>query len=114
MGQQTRAILILKLYIYLIIVFISTTRVNFSFAAEGLSFGNQYLHPGKADVHYLHTGTTDEVNVIWWSPVFKGGAGLIDFDAGGQTEYSGGYIRPLFPGDGKDKGELILGFLQGS
>ena len=89
---------------------ISPWWTNPSFAAEGLSFDKKYLHPGKADFHYLHTKSTDEYNFIWWSPVFKGGSGVIDFDSGGQTEYSGGYFRPLLPKEGK--GELIFGFLQ--
>ncbi len=93
---------------FLMIVFLYGS--NHSFAAEGLSFDDKYLYPGKVDFHYLHTKSTDEHNFIWWSPIFKGGFGVIDYDSGGQTEYSGGYFRPLLPEE--KKGELILGFLQ--
>lgn len=80
------------------------------FSSEGLSFKDSYLHPGKADYHYLHTKSTDEHNFIWWSPGFKGGGGVVDFTTASPTKYSGGYFRPLLPKDGR--GELILGFLQ--
>lgn len=80
------------------------------FASPGISFDNKYMHPGKADFHYLHTKTTDEYNLIWWSPGFKGGAGLIESDTSNPTNYSGGYFRPLLPKD--DNGELIFGYLQ--
>jgi len=99
-----------KTFLVFLFLFFFFLKVDFAFSAEGFSFDNKYLHPGKADFHYLHTKTSDTYNFIWWSPVFKGGGGVIDFESGGQTEYIGGYVRPLLPGDGK--GELILGYLQ--
>ncbi len=85
-------------------------RAQNGFPGEGLSFGNASMHPGKADFHYLHTKIIEEYNFLWWSPAFKGGAGHVDSDTVGQTDYAGGYFRPLLPENGK--GELILGFLQ--
>jgi len=95
------------LFIILLAVFILINHI--AFAVEGFSSNSKYLNPGKIDVHYLYTKTTDEYNFILWTPVFKGGVGVVDYDTGGRTEYSGGYFRPLLPQDGK--GELILGFL---
>ncbi len=77
---------------------------------DGLLFENSYLHPGKLDFNYLHTDLNDTYNHILWSPVFKGGFGIIENDTGSKTKYSGGFIRPLFPEDGKNMGELILGY----
>ena len=98
------------LTLVLFFVFVFFVKVDYAFSAEGFSFDSKYLHPGQADFHYLHTKTSDAYNFRWWSPVFKGGGGIIDFESGGQTEYIGGYFRPLLPEDAK--GELILGFLQ--
>jgi hypothetical protein len=103
LKKETNAILIIFLFFILF-------SAGYAFAFEGLTFDTKYLHPGKLDFHYQHTEATDEDNLIWWSPVFKGGWGIIDYDAGPHTEYSGGYFRPLIPEDGR--GELILGFLQ--
>ena len=97
-------------FLFKVFFFFFFLKVGYIFADEGFSFDTKYLHPGKSDFHYLHTETTDEYNFIWWSPVFKGGSGVIDYDNADQTEYSGGYFRPLLSKDGK--GELILGFLQ--
>lgn len=106
MQHQLRMTTVLSLLFCLL----SIGKTDNSFSGEGLSFGNAYIHPGKADFHYLHTRATEEYNFIGWSPGFKGGAGHIDSDTAGQTNYSGGYLRPLLPENGK--GELILGFLQ--
>ena len=67
------------------------------------------LSPGKSDFIFKHTDTAASFNSIWWSPVFKGGGGYIDPDLGPQTNYFGGYVRPLLPSP--EFGELILGGL---
>jgi len=108
MEKQNGLDLLLKSCIYCFVLTFIIASGSLSSASDGLSFESQYLHPGKADFHYLHTETTDEFNTIWWSPVFKGGTGYVDLDSGGSTKYSGGYFRPLLPKDGK--GELIFGF----
>lgn len=84
--------------------------LHISFAGEGLNFSSDYFHPGKADFHYLHDDSSNQYNFIWWSPTFKGGWGIIDYDNKTDTKYYGGYIRPLLPKSGK--GELILGYLE--
>jgi hypothetical protein len=65
------------------------------------------IKPGKIDFQYRHRDMENEYNLIWWSPLFKGGAGVIDSDKNGRTEYAGGFIRPLLPL--RAKNELILG-----
>ena len=80
-----------------------------AWSSDELKLENKYLHPGKIDFHYTHTRSTDEYNTFLWSPGFKGGEGYIHNDNGKGQRYSGGYIRPLLPENGK--GELILGFL---
>ena len=104
--QKIKYVLVVSLFFGFLLI----SSADSAFSSEGLSFENKYFHPGKADFHYLHTKTTDEYNLIFWSPGFKGGAGLIESDTVGPTNYSGGYFRPLLPKDGH--GELILGFLQ--
>ena len=83
---------------------------NPALAAEGISFDNEYVHPGKLDFLYFHEKGADGYNLQWWSPVFIGGLGLIESNDNENTEYIGSYICPLRPKE--DKGELILGFLQ--
>jgi hypothetical protein len=108
MGQKPFFYKIKFFLSFLSIIFFA--RISYGVTDEGLSFKTKYLHPGKTDFHYLHTKTTNEYNFIWWSPIFKGGTGIIDYDNKDKTEYSGGYLRPLLPKSGK--GELILGFLE--
>lgn len=77
-------------------------------AYDGLAFESERLHPGKADFIYKYKDAGNEYNAIWWSPVFKGGFGILDFDKAEATDYQGGFVRP-FQGH-PDMGELILGF----
>lgn len=77
---------------------------------EGLSFQSTLLKPGKLDLLYRSRPDADEANLIWWSPIVKAGAGVVDPDGAGPTRYAGGYVRPLLPLE--DAGELILGALE--
>ncbi len=95
---------------YCLLTCASTSSAAENPLANGLTFDNAYLHPGKLDFTYLHTEANDTYNTIWWSPVLKGGFGIIETDNSSKTRYSGGFIRPLFPEDGKNMGELILGY----
>jgi hypothetical protein len=56
-----------------------------------------YLKLGKFDTFYDRKDNGDfQVNSFLWSPVFKGGYGIIAPENGGQdTHYFGGYVRPL-------------------
>ena len=85
---------------------------------EGLYSESPYLRPGKVDLLYKHRDDpeVDQYNAFIWTPVFKGGGGVIDPDtkhAGPlrpelpSTTYGGGFVRPLAPWP--DKGDLILG-----
>jgi len=63
--------------------------------------------PGKIDFQFRHTSLGDEYNAMFWSPVLKGGAGVINTDGGRATKYGGFFFRPLWRL--KDKGDLIIG-----
>ncbi|HTD65291.1 MAG TPA: hypothetical protein VK846_02020 [Candidatus Limnocylindria bacterium] len=73
---------------------------------DGLYSESPNLRPGKVDLLYKHTRAQDAYNAFLWTPVFKGGGGVIEFD-GQDTYYGGGFIRPLAAWP--DKGDLILG-----
>jgi len=79
-------------------------------AGDGLASESPLLHPGKVDFHFLHSEPQDEYNFIVWTPVFKGGVGLIDVHGGGTNQYSGGFVRPL--AGMPELGDLIVGFHQ--
>lgn len=68
-----------------------------------------YFKGGKIDAFYDRKDNGDfQVNSILWSPVFKGGYGVIAPESGGQdTHYFGGFARPLVARP--ELGELILG-----
>jgi len=76
---------------------------------EGLSSESPYLRPGKVDLLYKHRGDTeiDQYNAFLWTPVFKGGGGVIDPEGVPNTTYGGGFVRPLAAWP--EKGDLILG-----
>ncbi len=76
---------------------------------EGLYSESPYLRPGKVDFLYKHRRDTetDQFNTFLWTPVFKGGGGVIDPTGAVNTRYGGGFFRPLAPWP--DKGDLILG-----
>jgi hypothetical protein len=78
-------------------------------AAEGLSRESARLHPGKLDFHFRQTVAgldTEHTNLIWWSPVFKGGVGVID-NGVRRVRYGGGFLR--WPVSSGWPGELIAG-----
>ena len=85
-------------------------RSQFVESFDRLSFQNNYFDSGKVDFHYLNTKISNMYNFIWWSPIFKGGFGLVDYNLSGNIKYNGGYFSSFLPEDGK--GELILGFLE--
>ena len=74
---------------------------------KGIASDSPLLRPGKLDFLYRYQPDQCQYNFFGWSPVFKGGGGVIDNDALGTTRYAGGFLRPLvlWP----DKGDLILG-----
>jgi len=76
---------------------------------DSLSFKERFLHPGKADFLVQKNVESREYNFIWWTPLLKWGAGLIDIeDTDDDTKYLGAFVRPLLPWPGF--GELIIGF----
>jgi hypothetical protein len=66
------------------------------------------LHPGKLDSLYSTTeGGDDKYNLMFWSPVFKGGYGRVLSEQGKQTKYGGGFFRPFVTKP--NIGDLIVG-----
>jgi len=78
-----------------------------SLKEEGLFSDSPLFHPGKLDFHFTQADAVIEYNLIAWTPVFKGGAGLLDIHDGENTEYAGGFLRPFAANP--ELGELILG-----
>lgn len=74
---------------------------------EGLFFTNSLLHPGKLDLLYKNLKDEERYNAFAWTPLFKGGVGRLDPDKGPNTDYAGGFVRPL--ASRPDLGDLILG-----
>jgi len=76
-------------------------------SAEGMHSESEYLNPGKIDVLYKHQQNVNQFNGFLWTPVFKGGGGVIAPKGALNTRYGGGYFRPLpsWP----EKGDLIIG-----
>ncbi len=70
---------------------------------EGLNLPK--LRPGKFDALF----TDDHVpNLIWWNPIFKGGAGWrLNPDTADRSAYFGGFWRPL--AGRPEYGDLIIG-----
>lgn len=68
-----------------------------------------YFKGGKIDAFYDRKDNGDfQVNSILWSPVFKGGHGVLVSETGGQDiNYFGGFARPLMARP--ELGDLILG-----
>ncbi|MGZ5071465.1 MAG: hypothetical protein ACXWF8_19225 [Methylobacter sp.] len=68
-----------------------------------------YFKGGKIDTFYDRKDNGDfQTNEFLWTPVFKGGHGVIVSENGGQdTNYFGGYARPLLIRP--DLGDLFLG-----
>jgi 5-formyltetrahydrofolate cyclo-ligase len=68
-----------------------------------------YLKLGKIDTFYDRKDNGDfQVNSFLWSPVFKGGYGIVAPENGGQdTHYFGGYVRPLLTHP--ELGDVFLG-----
>jgi hypothetical protein len=74
---------------------------------QGLYSESELLRPGKLDFLFKHRPEEDPYNLFAWTPLFKGGAGIIDPDnAGPSTKYIGGFVRPLAAW--RDQGDLIL------
>lgn len=71
---------------------------------------NSYFKGGKLDAYYEHQDNDSfQVNSLIWSPVIKGGHGIISSTTGNKDiNYYGGFIRPLLTHQ-KEWGELILG-----
>lgn len=57
--------------------------------------GKDAAAPGKADLQYRHDEAADQANFIWWTPVAKGGVGVVEPAAGRSTVYAGAFVRPL-------------------
>lgn len=75
--------------------------------SDGLAFPSPWLNPGKLDFLYRHRSHEDQYNVFGWTPVFKGGGGVLDPDGRGHTDYAGGFFRPLVTHP--ELGDLVLG-----
>lgn len=84
-----------------------STESPFLSLEDGLSSTSPWLHPGKVDFLYRHRPNEDQYNLFGWTPVFKGGAGMLDTDGPGHTDYAGGYIRPLLTHP--ELGDLVMG-----
>lgn len=71
----------------------------------------KHFEPGKLDLTYSGRDRSDEAkfNAFFWTPVFKGGGGVLDPGVVDPVTYGGGYVRPLaaYP----NLGDLILGAL---
>lgn len=74
---------------------------------KGVASDSPLLRPGKLDFLYRYRPEQCEYNFFGWTPIFKGGGGVIDNDALGTTRYAGGFLRPLAPWP--QSGDLILG-----
>ncbi len=74
---------------------------------EGVYSESPLLRPGKLDFLYKHRRELDQYNGFVWTPIFKGGAGVLDPSSGESMHYGGGFVRPLAPWP--DKGDLIIG-----
>jgi len=93
------------LFLCLCLFLILNTHVN---AFDGISTKSTFLKPGKFDVLFKVTDTTNEYNLLWWSPTFKGGIGMIRFhDIKENLKYIGGFFSPLQ--SVPHLGELIIG-----
>jgi hypothetical protein len=71
--------------------------------------GSPYFKGGKIDAFYDRKDNGNfQVNSMLWSPVFKGGHGILVSETGGQDiNYFGGFARPLLARP--ELGDLILG-----
>lgn len=70
---------------------------------------SQLFEPGKFDFLYRHLTATEEnrYNGFLWSPLFKGGGGLLSPRDQESIAYAGGFLRPLAASP--EKGDLIVG-----
>ncbi len=77
--------------------------------AHAANTDSPYFKGGKIDSNYERYDNGDfAVNNFLWTPVFKGGAGSVISQTGGQDiNYFGGYARPLLTRP--ELGELFLG-----
>src|SRR5262245_476360 len=74
---------------------------------RGVNSESALLRPGKLDFLFKHRPEENQYNFFAWTPLFKGGAGIIDPDnPGPSSKYVGGFVRPLAAW--RDKGDLIL------
>ena len=64
-------------------------------AREGLFSESPLLRPGKVDVLYKSRPDFDQFNAFVWTPLIKGGGGVIDPETGDATRYGGGFFRPF-------------------
>jgi len=67
------------------------------------------LAPGEFDLLSRFTPDSEQYNAFWWAPIFRGGFGVVDPNAGSDVWYGGGYLRPLE--DDPKYGDLVLGGL---
>ena len=75
---------------------------------HGVNSESALLRPGKLDFLFKHRPNENQYNFFGWTPLFKGGAGILDPDnPGPSAKYVGGFVRPLAAW--RDKGDLILG-----
>ena len=86
----------INIYCLSVIFLILFFKLNFAESFDGLSFSDSYLDPGKVDIHYLSTKISNEYNFIWWSSIFKGGPGLVDYNLSENIKYNGGYFSPFY------------------
>jgi hypothetical protein len=83
--------------------------LTFQFVAHADNTDSPYFKGGKLDAFYdRQDNGTFQVNSILWSPVVKGGHGIIGSETGGRNiNYYGGFARPLLTRP--EWGDLILG-----
>jgi len=74
---------------------------------ECLQSDSPCVAPGKFDLLLRDDETSGSANLILWTPVLKGGFGVVETDGGARTVYGGGYARLL--GNDSNLGELIVG-----
>lgn len=83
--------------------------LSFQSIAQADNTDSPYLKGGKLDAYYdRQDNGSFQVNSILWTPVVKGGHGIIVSETGAKDiNYYGGFVRPLLTHP--EWGDLILG-----
>ncbi|MGI8605363.1 MAG: hypothetical protein ACR2OZ_20510 [Verrucomicrobiales bacterium] len=76
---------------------------------ENPDYLSRLFEPGKLDFVYRHLTATEEnrYNGFLWTPLFKGGGGILDPHDRQSIAYGGGFVRPLAAWP--EAGDLIIG-----